>query len=86
MIFYKKLTPVVYTTVKDSGVMLTIRYLTDPRKRRGSEQELWENILDAFAAHSDIDFANPTQRFYANLTEGKPGIRPEAVYKAPSSG
>ena len=85
MIFYNKLTPVVYTTVKDSGVMLTIRYLTDPRKRRGSEQELWENILDAFATHDDIDFAYPTQRFYANMTEGKPGTRPEAIYKAPPS-
>ena len=80
MIFYKKLTPVVYTTVKDSGVMLTIRYLCDPRKRRGSEQEIWESILDAFAMHDDIDFAYPTQRFYSNKTEGKPGTRPEAVY------
>ena len=83
MIFYAKLTPVVYTTVKGCGVMLTIRYLCDPRKRRGSEQEIWEDILDAFAAHSDIDFAYPTQRFYQNDTEGKPGTRPEAIYSAP---
>ena len=81
MIFYKKLTPVVYTTVKDCGVMLTIRYLCDPRKRRGSEEELWENILDAFAVHDDIDFAYPTQRFYTNRSEGKLGARPEAIYK-----
>jgi small-conductance mechanosensitive channel len=80
MIFYNKLTPMVYTTVKDCGVMLTIRYLCEPRKRRGSEQEIWEEILDAFAAHDDIDFAYPTQRFYHNNTEGKPGTRPEAIY------
>ena len=80
MIFYNKLTPMVYTTVKDSGVMLTIRYLCDPRKRRGSEQDIWETILVAFAAHNNIDFAYPTQRFYTNMTEGKPGTRPEAVY------
>lgn len=80
MIFYSKLTPVVYTTVKDCGVMLTIRYLCEPRKRRGSEQEMWEDILDAFAGHDDIDFAYPTQRFYSNNTEGKPGTRPEAIY------
>ncbi len=80
MIFYTKLTPKVYTTVKDCGVMLTIRYLCDPRKRRGSEQEIWENILDAFAAHDNIDFTYPTQRFYHNNTEGKPGTRPEAIY------
>jgi small-conductance mechanosensitive channel len=80
MIFYTKLTPKVYTTVKDCGVMLTIRYLCEPRKRRGSEQEIWEDILDAFAAHDNIDFAYPTQRFYHNDTEGKPGTRPEAIY------
>ena len=80
MIFYKKLTPAVYTTVKDCGVMLTIRYLCDPRQRRGSEQAIWEDVLEAFAAHDDIDFAYPTQRFYHNDSEGKPGTRPDAVY------
>jgi len=80
MIFYSKLTPVVYTTVKDCGVLLTIRYLCEPRKRRGSEQVIWEDILDAFAKNDDIDFAYPTQRFYSNQTEGKPGTRPEAIY------
>jgi small-conductance mechanosensitive channel len=80
MIFYSKLTPVVYTTVKDCGVMLTIRYLCDPRQRRGSEQAIWEDILDVFATHDDIDFAYPTQRFYSNQSEGKPGTRPEAIY------
>lgn len=84
MIFYSKLTPKVYTTVKDSGVMLTIRYLCDPRKRRGSEQEIWEEILDAFATHDNIDFAYPTQRFYHNAGEGKPGTRPEVIYAPPA--
>jgi small-conductance mechanosensitive channel len=85
MIFYTKLTPKVYTTVKDCGVMLTIRYLCEPRKRRGSEQDIWENILDSFADHDNIDFAYPTQRFYSNDTEGKPGTRPEVLYKPPRS-
>ena len=83
MIFYTKLTPVVYTTVKDCGVMLTIRYLCEPRKRRGSEQEIWESILDLFAEHDNIDFAYPTQRFYHNDTEGKPGTRPEVIFASP---
>ncbi len=60
-----KLTPKVYTSVKDSGVMLTIRYLVDPRQRRGTEQKIWENILDAFAQEPDIDLAYPTTRFYS---------------------
>ncbi len=73
MIFYSKLTPTVYTSVKDSGVMLTMRYLIEPRKRRGSSQGVWEDILVAFARCDDIDFAYPTQRFYNNAAEGKDG-------------
>jgi hypothetical protein len=84
MIFYCNLTPTVYTCVKDCGVMLTIRYLCDPRKRRGSEQELWEAILEAFSLRDDIDFAYPTQRFYSNAQEGKPATRPPALFDAPS--
>jgi small-conductance mechanosensitive channel len=60
-----KLTPTVYTTVKDSGVMLTIRYLVDPRQRRGTEMKIWEDILDAFAKVPNIDLAYPTTRFYS---------------------
>ncbi len=79
MIFYTKLTPTVYTSVRDCGVLLTMRYLTDPRKRRATEQAIWEDILDVFAANDDIDFAYPTQRFYDNLTEGKPGARAPSI-------
>ena len=77
MIFYSKLTPTVYTSVKDCGVLLTIRYLIAPRNRRGSNQAIWEDILRAFAACDDIDFAYPTQRFYDNAREGKEGARKE---------
>lgn len=73
MIFYRKLSPIVYTSVQDSGVLLTIRFLSPPRHRRGMNQAMWEAILDAFAQHDDIDFAYPTQRFYDNRREGKPG-------------
>jgi small-conductance mechanosensitive channel len=59
-----KLTPTVYTDVKDSGVMLTIRYLVDPRQRRGTEQKMWEDILDAFAENPNIDLAYPTVRYF----------------------
>lgn len=75
MIFYSKLTPTVYTSVKDCGVLLTIRYLIAPRNRRGSTQAIWEEILRAFADCDDIDFAYPTQRFYDNAREGKDGAR-----------
>ena len=64
MIYYKNLTPIVYTSVKDSGVLLTIRYLCNPRRRRGSENDIWENILMQLSKHDDINLAYPTTRFY----------------------
>lgn len=81
MIFYKNLTPIVYITVKDSGVLLTLRFLIEARKRRGCEQNIWEEILREFAQNDDIDLAYPTQRFYNNVTEGKPGARAEHLEK-----
>jgi len=76
LIHYGTLTPTVYTSVEDSGVLLTIRHLCHPRQRRGLSQEIWEEILDVFARHDDIDFAYPTRRFYDNASEGKPPLRP----------
>ena len=73
LIQYDKLTPIVYLTVRDSGVLLTLRFLCDPRKRRGTEESIWEDILLEFANCDDIDFAYPTQRFYNNQLEGKWG-------------
>jgi small-conductance mechanosensitive channel len=76
MIFYTKLSPIVYTTVKDCGVLLTTRYICEPRRRRDSEQAIWEGILKEFSKYEDIDFAYPTQRFYNNVLEGKTGTQP----------
>jgi small-conductance mechanosensitive channel len=73
MIFYQTFTPTVYTTVKDSGVLLTIRYLCHPRQRRGSTQAIWEDVLEQFGAAPDIDFAYPTRRFYDHSVESKGG-------------
>ena len=71
MIIYKTLTPIVYTSVKDSGVMLTMRYLCHVKQRRGTEQTIWEAVLEKFAEHANIDFAYPTTRFYNNKIESK---------------
>lgn len=64
VIYYSKLTPIVYTDVKDSGVLLTIRYLCSPYNRRGSQQEIWEKILDLFEANTDLELAYPTTAQY----------------------
>lgn len=66
LIFYNSLTPIIYTDVKESGVLLTIRYLVKPRQRRSTEQQIWEAILEAFNEESNIDLAYPTTRFYSH--------------------
>ena len=78
LIFYSKLTPIVYTTVKDSGVMLTMRFLCEPRSRRSTEEIILEDVLDEFSKCDDIDFAYPTTRFYNNAGEGKKGTKPQS--------
>ncbi len=69
MIYYTHLTPIVYTSVKEFGVQLTMRYLCNPRRRRGSENEIWQKVLLEFNTHKDIEFAYPTTRFYKQNEE-----------------
>jgi small-conductance mechanosensitive channel len=69
MIFYSHLTPIVYTSVEDSGILLTIRYLCEPRKRRGSENSIWEAILTEFEKHPDVELAYPTIRYFTRQTK-----------------
>ncbi len=65
------MTPMVFTTVEASGVLLTVRHVCRSRHRRESTQEIWEDVLDRFTECDDIDFAYPTSRSYSNVTEGK---------------
>ena len=74
---YRKLTPIVYTSAVDSGVRLTMRYLIEPRRRRGTVSAIWEEVLIEFAKAPDIDLAYPTSRPYQHLVEGKPALRPK---------
>ncbi|MEM0951904.1 MAG: mechanosensitive ion channel family protein [Cyanobacteria bacterium P01_H01_bin.74] len=75
MLNFKSLSPKVYVSVQDSGVLLTIRILCTPHQRRDLSENIWKAILDEFAGCDDIDFAYPTQRVYYNATEGKSGAR-----------
>lgn len=64
LIYYHKVTPIVYTSVEDSGVLLTMRYLCEPKRRRNTTSYIWEKILDEFndPTNGDMDFAYPTRR------------------------
>lgn len=64
LIQFRQLTPTVYTSVVGSGVKLTLRHLTHPRKRRSLTQAIWESVLDRFNADETIEFAYPTTRFF----------------------
>jgi small-conductance mechanosensitive channel len=82
LIHYRKLTPVVYVSVVDHGVLLTLRYLCRPRERRGTAGDLWERILDAFSEAPDVVLAYPTQRINmdkevrAQAVDGDPAPAP----------
>jgi len=62
MIHYGKLTPIVYVDIKDSGVELTLRYLTEARKRRTTQDEFARVILEDFEKEEKVNFAYPTYR------------------------
>ena len=79
MIFYSKLTPTVYTSVEESGILLTIRYLCEPHQRRGTEEAIWEDILQAFAHEEQISFAYPTQRLIATVHADEENLRSKAL-------
>lgn len=61
----------MFTSVRDSGVLLTLRYLCEPRQRRECTQEIWEATLEEFAHCDDIDLAYPTRRYFDMAREGK---------------
>lgn len=72
LIYYRYLTPIVYTDVRESGVNLTVRHLSDPRKRRSISQNIWEDVLRAFAENDDIELAYPTMRIYKSNQGSEP--------------
>lgn len=72
LIYYKNFSPIVYTSIQDSGIKLTLRYLTETKKRRSGINVLSEKVLKAFTAASDIEFAYPTYRIYKRGEEDLP--------------
>ena len=58
------LTPIVYLSVEDSGVLLTARFLVDARKQRNVTEALWEAILSGFDTEPDVELAYPTVRTF----------------------
>lgn len=61
LVHYSILTPFVYVEIVPAGIRLTLRYLCDVRKRRGTEHALHVSMLKAFREHERIQIAGITQ-------------------------
>ncbi len=70
---YTHLTPTVYVSVRDSGVLLTGRLLVPVRQRRSYDQRAWRVILEAFEATDRVELAYPTVRAYTLVPDEQAG-------------
>lgn len=61
---FTHLTPTVYISVRERGVLLTGRILVDARRRRAVDQQVWRNLLDAIRDDPSVEIAYPTTRTY----------------------
>jgi small-conductance mechanosensitive channel len=77
-ILYRTLTPTVYTSVGENGVLFSLRYPCPPRKRRWMAERIWERVLDEFAGEPVVAIAYPTRRVFQRSLAGSPGP-PRAV-------
>jgi small-conductance mechanosensitive channel len=68
-ISYQTLRPGIFTDLRESGVLLTLRYLVEPKRRRVVREAIVEDVLRLFSAHDDLHFAYPTMRQV--LTDGR---------------
>ena len=62
LIYYEKLTPIVYVKIVGHGVELSLRYLAEAKKRRSTQDEISKNILDDFGKEPNVNFAYDTLR------------------------
>jgi small-conductance mechanosensitive channel len=58
-ILYEHLTPTVYLSLEPTGILLTLRYLTEVRSRRQTAAALTERILDEYGREPTVKLAFP---------------------------
>jgi len=58
------LTPIVYLSVEDSGVLFTARFLVPARRQRDVEASIWGSVLDGIDATPNVELAYPTVRTF----------------------
>ncbi|MBQ6539365.1 MAG: mechanosensitive ion channel [Bacilli bacterium] len=47
-VYFNKYDPIIYTEIKDNYVLLTIRYLIDPKKGRIVNSVIWNKIYESY--------------------------------------
>jgi len=62
MITASKLSPIVFTSIEDNGIVLTMRYMCPIRQRRASANTLYEEILTQLGPLKDVRFSYNTLR------------------------
>lgn len=76
---YGALTPIVYVSIGDSGVELTLRFLVHARRRRGAIDHASRRILAALGEAQNVDLAYITYRIYRE-GEHQSGAKPMPVH------
>lgn len=72
--------PTVFTKVTSNYVELTMRYIVDPRLRRGTYSQLYSHILEGVQAHPAISIGSDTMDLTVHPPEKKSNpIKPDAA-------
>lgn len=57
LLHYQNLNPIVYVSVKEGHIKLTMRYLTEPRNSRVTEDAIWQEILQYTIGNEKVNLA-----------------------------
>jgi len=66
MIHFNKFTPIVYTSIVDSGVKLTLRYMIETKQRRSTSSKIFEEFLSRIETEPKINLAYTTYTVHLN--------------------
>jgi small-conductance mechanosensitive channel len=67
--FYHKLLPELYTRVSGGRIILTVRFLCEPDKRRMTMHAIWEDLLQEFRQSGDLKFVYAKMPDYPEFCE-----------------
>jgi small-conductance mechanosensitive channel len=70
-------TPYVYVSIATNGIDLVLRYLTGIRKRRSTQDQICQEILQAFGAAPDIELSAPARRAAVEMKPPVTATTPE---------